>query len=461
MKIKKLKLSNYRAFSTFECTFNNDLNVLVGLNGFGKTTILDAIACAFGQFVAGFETGKDIGISDSDIRLSKNIVKADDGLFLQEDSTLFNMERQFPVVISVESYQDEYNFPLNWSRTRKELKGRTSQVKELKEVAQALQDDVKKNTSVTLPLLGFYGTGRLWKQKRLTEGKNPANKKDSRLDGYQDCLDPESSYSAFASWLRRETIADFEHRMKIAEYSGLEDAVVKGKTLRQGLLAAVNQAINVVLQPSGWSNVRYSAQAKEVVASHKFQGDVPVSSLSDGVRNMIGMIADIAYRAVKLNPHFGNEAVLKTSGIVLIDEVDMHLHPQWQQFVLQNISEAFPKLQFFVTTHSPQVLTTVESSKILILPDLSAGKTVALPPIGETLGKESSYVLTQTLSVSSRPPLPQVKIYQEYVELINSGLQNSKAAHEKRAELESIIGTGHEDLQKADRLIKRRELLGK
>lgn len=83
---------------------------------------------------------------------------------------------------------------------------------------------------------------------------------------------------------------------------------------------------------------------RNIVASHKEYGDLPVTSLSDGVRNMIGMVADIAYRAVRLNPHLLNQAVKETNGIVLIDEVDMHLHPEWQQLILQNIREAFPKL---------------------------------------------------------------------------------------------------------------------
>ena len=463
MKINILELNNFRAFKHFKCKFGTGVNVLVGLNGFGKTSILDAIAIGYGQFVGGFETSKDRGILNSDIRLAKHAIVADEidtgGEFA--DAGQFTMERQFPVKVQVTIHDTaDYNFPSSWLRSRNTLKGRTTQVKELKIIAQNLQKSVQNNEKVTLPLLSYYGTGRLWKEKRLTEKKNPAQKINSRLDGYLDCLDPESTYSAFAQWLRIETIADYERKMQIIELHGLEGAIVYGSTIRSKLLKAITNAVNTVLAPSGWSNIRYSATVEEVIATHQDQGDVPVSYLSDGVRNMLGMVADIAYRAVRLNPHLAENAVKETSGIVLIDEVDMHLHPQWQQLVLQNLSEAFPNIQFIVTTHSPQVLSTVKQEQIRVLPEIAAGEFEALPPIGETLGKPSNYVLTQTLNVDARPPLRQVELFEEYMLLINSGLGKGGQALEKRQQLEDLLGREHEDLVHADRVLKRKELLG-
>ncbi|MBL7003694.1 MAG: AAA family ATPase [Gammaproteobacteria bacterium] len=464
MKINTLKLKNFRAFKHFECQFGAGVNVLVGLNGFGKTSILDAIAIGYGQFVGGFETSKDRGILNSDIRLAKHTIGAVETEVGVEigDAGQFSMERQFPVEVQVTVHgTHDYYFPNDWSRTRNTLKGRTTQVKELKTIAQDLQKSVQNNEKVTLPLVSYYGTGRLWKEKRLTEKKNPGQKTNSRLDGYTDCLDPESTYSAFTRWLRVETIADYERKMQIIEHSGLERALVQGTTIRSKLLKAITNSVNTVLTPSGWSNIRYSATVKEVIATHKDQGDVPVSYLSDGIRNMLGMVADIAYRAVRLNPHLADNAVKETSGIVLIDEVDMHLHPQWQQLVLQNLSEAFPNIQFIVTTHSPQVLSTVKQDQIRLLPDIVAGETDALPPIGETLGKPSNYVLTQTLNVDSRPPLPQVELFEEYMQLIQSGLANNEQGQTIRKQLEEMLGKKHEDLLKADRVLRRRKLLGK
>ncbi|MDN2483523.1 AAA family ATPase [Vibrio agarivorans] len=370
MKIDKLELKNFRAFKHFKCQFDTGVNVLVGLNGFGKTSILDAIAIGYGQFAGGFETSKDRGILNSDIRIAKHTIGAGE---LEAGDSLavagkYTMERQFPVEVQVTVHEEgDYQFPDSWSRSRNTLKGRTTQVKDLKAVAQDLQKSVQNNENVVLPLLSYYGTGRLWKEKRLTEKKSPTNQTNSRLDGYVDCLDPESTYSAFAKWLRVETIAEYERKMQIIEEHGLEGAVVHGSTIRGKLLKAITSAVNIVLAPSGWSNIRYSATTKEVIATHKDQGNVPVSYLSDGVRNMLGMVADIAYRAVRLNPHLAENAVNKTSGIVLIDEVDMHLHPQWQQLVLKNLTHAFPNIQFIVTTHSPLIISEMKPTQVHLI----------------------------------------------------------------------------------------------
>lgn len=458
MKIDKLELKNFRAFKRFECKFGTGVNVLVGPNGFGKTSILDAIAIGYGQFIGGFETSKDRGVLNSDIRMAKHSVIKNEA----NEPSKFTMEHQFPVEVRITTHDDNsYDLPNSWSRFRNTLKGRTTQVKELNVVSKSLQKSVQNNEEVVLPLISYYGTGRLWKEKRLTEKKNYTQKINSRLDGYMDCLDPESTYSSFAQWLRVETIADYERKMQIIEEFGLEGATTHGSTSRGKLLKAITQAVNTVLAPSGWSNIRYSATTKEVIATHEDQGDIPVSFLSDGVRNMLGMVADIAYRSTRLNPHLAENAVKDTSGIVLIDEVDMHLHPHWQQLVLQNLADAFPNIQFIVTTHSPQVLSTVKQTQILVLPDIVAGEEQALPPIGETLGKPSNYVLTQTFKVDARPPLRQVVLFEEYMQLINSGLGRSNEAVEKRIQLEAILGKEHEDLSYADRVLKRKELLGK
>lgn len=449
MKLKQLTLGNFRGFKHFKCDFQPGINVLVGLNGFGKTTLLDAISVAYGQFFTAIGTGVDRGVYDSEIHLAKHISKS--------DGQSFSMEYQFPVSVHCVSFPSYIpDFPEEWERARNTLKGRTTQVKALKDIAKRLQSEVQSNTATDLPMFGYYGTGRLWKQKKLSLLKAVSLSKSSRLEGYRDCMDPESSYSAFALWLKEETIAEVERKLRIIEKSGfLDGTLIHGSTIRGRLLSAISKAVNTMLAPSGWSNVRYSATDKEIIATHKEQGDVPVSMLSDGVRNMIGMVADIAYRCVRLNPHLESNAVIKTEGLVLIDEVDMHLHPQWQQLVLQNLQDAFPNIQFIVTTHSPQVLTTVRKEQIIVLSGSQASS-----PLGNTFGEPSNYVMNQVLGVNSRPPLEFSEKLREYQILIESGVGNSRRATKLRSELESLMGANHSDLMAADRAIKRKELLG-
>ena len=142
---------------------------------------------------------------------------------------------------------------------------------------------------------------------------------------------------------------------------------------------------------------------------------------------MIGMVADIAYRMVSLNPHLGKKAVKETPGIVLIDEVDMHLHPEWQQVVLESLRNALPQVQFIVTTHSPQVLTTVKNQNIRILVEENGG-IVAKDVLQDAYAKESRTALEDIMNVRSRPPSTVAKTLEENQYLIEKGEIDSTKA---------------------------------
>ncbi|MDR9826635.1 AAA family ATPase [Vibrio sp. FNV 38] len=444
MKLKTLTLENFRGFKRFECDFQPGINVLVGLNGYGKTSLLDAISVAYGQFLSGFGTSKDRAIRDNDIHLGK-IGSQDQG---------FTMEYQFPVRVEAEAYESSHNaFPITWSRTRNTLKSSGTKVPELLNISKHLQKLVQDGLNPKLPLIACYGTDRLWNQSFEPSSDQPNLSITSRLEGYRDWNKPSSGYKFFTSWLHQETMASFERSMLIQEQMNT-GSLVNGNVHADRLLA-LKKALDIVLEPSGWSNVHYSPSAKQVVATHKEQGNVPISLLSDGVRNMIGMIADIARRAIQLNPTLGAHAISDVNGIVLVDEVDMHLHPQWQQLVLQNLAEAFPRIQFIVTTHSPQVLTTVKKEQILIIQE-----DKAINPIGNTYGEASNYVLNHVFNVNSRPPLDYSEILKEYLVIIDAGLGKTPEALTLRQKLEELMGIHHSDLLAADRTIKRKELLG-
>jgi len=190
----------------------------------------------------------------------------------------------------------------------------------------------------------------------MTDAKLP---RTSRTVGYAGCLDPASSYKSFVAWFRYWNL-----NAKEAQIKSQEQGKTHLPTEFEGYIRAVSDAVNLCLGSAGWKDISYSFSRDALVARHDVHGELPVEMLSDGIRNMIGMVADIAFRATKLNPQLSGAAARETPGVVLIDEVDMHLHPEWQQVVLQNLTEAFPALQFIVTTHSPQVLTTVARENI-------------------------------------------------------------------------------------------------
>ena len=241
------------------------MTILVGRNGMGKTAILDAVAVAFGPYLGGFDQGQGQHFSNNDARRIPNEI----------DGGRVDMETVYPVRLeAVGSFQEK---EIKWQRARKSLKGRTT-IKDsgpLIHLAKKLQKAVRSGEKTTLPLLAYYGTGRLWKEKRLTERKQ-ASGATSRLSGYTDCMNPESSYRAFADWLRMETMVNYEkHLVAIERGESIEPS-------NQGLLFnSIQNAVNTVMRPSGWKNIRFSPSAQEVVAEHPDHGILPVSTLSD------------------------------------------------------------------------------------------------------------------------------------------------------------------------------------
>jgi len=227
-----------------------------------------------------------------------------------------------------------------------------------------------------------------------------------------------------------------------------------GKSPPAPQLSAVSFAVNKALAPTGWKDLRYRHAAGGIVAIHPQHGELPVDLLSDGLRNMIGMVADIAYRMVSLNPHLGQGAVKETPGIVMIDEVDMHLHPEWQQVVLESLRNALPLVQFIVTTHSPQVLTTVNSKNIRILVE-EEGDIVAKEPFQNAFARESRIALEDIMDVNSRPPIKMANTLEEYRSLIENGEIESQKTLALRKELEAQFGGHSEELQLADLVIAR------
>jgi len=201
----------------------------------------------------------------------------------------------------------------------------------------------------------------------------------------------------------------------------------------------VRTAVGKLLAPSGWQQLEWDFAEDALVASHPEHGRLPVRLLSDGIRNLIGMVGDLAHRCVRLNPHFGAGAATMTPGVVLIDEVDMHLHPAWQQTVVTGLREAFPTIQFVVTTHSHLVVSTVPSECVRILHD---DGTISQPSV-ETQGYDSPFTLGVVFGVDSTPPIEIAKQLSHYRMLVEQGQSDTDEARSLQTILEKHFGAQH------------------
>lgn len=318
--------------------------------------------------------------------------------------------------------------------------------------------DEETNAEVVLPVVAYYGTGRLWKQKKQTDNKKRQTEQFSRTVGYLDCLDPDSSYAFFVEWLRKTTTKHNELRDQNIERHG--DKGLSMATPYQDLLDAVAQAVDSCLGHTGWRKMRYSAIHETPVVEHPIHGALIVDQLSDGIRNMIGLVADIAYRAATLNKLFRQDAPRHSPGIVLIDEVDMHLHPAWQQRVLPQLLATFENIQFIVTTHSPQVISTIKSKHVRLLSLGEDGIGLAAQPLAESYAYSNADVLEAVMHTQPFPTVRESRDLERYRQLAEQGDLDTEELTRLRDRLEQSLGPTHPELIRLAKVIQRRELLG-
>ena len=432
IKLHRLKLTNFRCFKALEVGFDGQFTVLVGRNGAGKTCVLDAIASAFGTFVGAFDYGATRHIAPSDARR-------------QRGQDTYECEAEYPVTIEADgrikgtdcSWRRDLTGPKR-KTTIKDAAVITNYAKELQQSVRKMEED-----NVTLPLIAYYGTGRLWKLHKNRSKRNWVT--EGRTAGYEDCLSVASNYRQLVDWFSQASFELFlknDHQPQSKKNMSLENR-----------LACIKSAVHIVLEDQPWIDLKYSAAEKDITMRHQDSGaEIPLSRLSDGIRTMVTMVADIAFRCTKLNPHLSLAAAQKTQGIVLIDEVDMYLHPEWQQRVVPSLMKAFPLLQFIVTTHSPQVLSTIRQENIRIL----EGDMAESPP-GHTYLQPSHVVLAEAMAVNPQPPVPEAKDLHRLTLLVESGYSKREEARGLLQDLKESLGADHPQIQKIERTARRIE----
>jgi predicted ATP-binding protein involved in virulence len=333
MRINDIRIENFKGFEVNEFSFNDKFTVFIGDNGAGKSGILDAVSIAIGTIL--LKTGASFGRNGQKSRpLQKNEIRK----VIVSDNNI-----ELSKVVLSGAFENN-NQVLEWKREQPTNSQSLSikYAKSLTEVGLMISRHLKEN--IDLPLIAYHSTARLAGQ---IHGKTVYEKTGSRLDGYYACLDPRSINDKFLSWFKT-----------------YEDSVLKfnkDKTLYNAFSEAV---VSVV---PDWSEIKFHWGLDDIIGKQSDGMWLPLSDLSDGYRTIIGLVADLAYRAIKLNPHLGADAVKQTKGIVLIDEIDMHLHPNWQKRIIGDLRQAFPNVQFIATTHSPFIVQSLKSNEVINL----------------------------------------------------------------------------------------------
>lgn len=412
--IRELSLHNFRSYKDFTITFGRGVTLLIGENGAGKTAVLEALAILLWTPLRPL-TGD--GRGSRHFRL-EDARRTPVDLPSKERQAV--AEQHFPVRATLEATLN--GTPFIWDRELRSSTGHTTWgSKQVREHTERLITDATEATvDVTLPVVASYGVERL-----LSEVPKKTDIPTSRRSAYDLSLDPRSDVKRLGGMLR---LLD-EQIIRARAFGDPEPTAA----VRQ--FNAIRQSCDMILEPVGWHSPRWDSTVDEITFRHDNHGTLPLTMLATGTKIAAGLAIDLASRMARANPHLGASDLLeKTPGIVLVDEVDLHLHPTWQRQIVPALRRTFPRVQFILTTHSPQVISTVEAENIRILQE----DTVRIPDYSQ--GLQSNVILEKIQGTDPRPDVESRKLLDRYLDMVHRGEGNSRDAAALRERIDEELG---------------------
>ena len=419
MKLASVEIENFRAIEKLTLALDPRLTVLHGANAHGKTSVLDAIAAGLGAVPDLLSGVFERGFLDTDLRVGTS-----DGLFVVLNTT----------------------DGISWSATVTRGQPARGHASALKDKVDEIQSDHDGERPVEFPIVAFYDTERVIFDR--TERWSDFKKEFTRYSAFEGALSSHPNFQGLFEWFY------FKENEELREQRARRDF---GYRLRD--LSNVRHAISSMLDDVSEPHMEMDPPRFMVsVATGRNSEKLALDQLSGGYRAVLALAADLAWRMAQGNPHLDDP--LESEAIVLIDEVDLHLHPSWQQRILNDLARTFPNAQFVVSTHSPQVLTTVRPEHIVELYRGEDGRVVAGSPASATFGAEAGDVLTTVMRVDERPENDFKIALDRYRRLVSSGDGESPKARDMRKQLEHM--SPHDPaLDRADLEIRKRKLFKK
>lgn len=417
MRVEKLKLKNFRGIEDLDLNFDERVNVIFGANGAGKSSILDAIALTLSWVINRIKHSSSSGkpITEGDIK----------------NSTSFS---------SVELQTDCGTWKIVKNRKGHGSNDEKSDYSGLKEFVNSIQTNLTSNNENTnIPLFVYYPVNRAVVDIPLRI-RNRHN--FGILSAYDEALGGGASFRTFFEWYRERE--DLENEKLLEE----RNSIAKKYDFQ---LEAVRSAWESFLPNFKNFRVKRNPLRLEV---EKNGEKVSVNQLSDGEKILITVIGDLARRLAIANPVLENP--LNGTAVVLIDEIDLHLHPKWQRTVIEKLPRVFPQCQFIVTTHSPHVITHTKVENLIRLTQIDMKIDWERPL--ESYGKNVDRVLEDLMGLETTRPDSVEEALETIYTLIDDNSLDS--ARSKILELKQLIGEDP-DLVKAEVLIKRKAIIGR
>jgi predicted ATP-binding protein involved in virulence len=415
MILKHVHFTDFRCFKSLCMQFDKYLNVFIGSNGAGKTSILDGIKLALAPICARLPRVRK-GTTQSpvlaDIRVTSENRTAP-FVKIQADALVNGSES-----LSWHLTRNRHKLP---TTEKKDLTSRGN-LKGLYQYIEKIADAFFENRPFSIPMFAFYGTTRAAASRETRPRTWVRTKHLVRFASLEMALEPKVDFSNAVAWF------------DLFEQRELRDQRDRGHSEPLPTLDAVRRAISSMIPEV--SNPRIDGATGRFVVDTKDPTGVPIKmrldQLSDGYQVMLGVVMDFALRLALANPpEKPEDDVLASEAILCIDEVDLHLHPSWQQRVIPDLRRTFPNTQLILTTHSPQVATTVPSGNLRIL----KGSQLFAAPAG-TEGAEAQRLLEDAFLVEARPHVPPAEELKEYLRLVDDRKWDTPRALELRRRLD-------------------------
>ncbi|MBZ5636917.1 MAG: AAA family ATPase [Acidobacteriia bacterium] len=410
MRVTRLKLTNVRAIDAMEFNFQPGCNLIVGVNGVGKTSVLDSLAACLSAVI------KDV----NRLRAPAESLTVDD---IRVGADALDVECEFAIGRESFSYLIHRPRATN-ARQEKNVGMPREQVHETPAVAKYQGIIPKPSTGRETegrPLAILFSTRRAVPSERA-----PA--KSSAAGGI-----PAAYAEAFAN--RELRLGEFSAWMRV------QQTLVDENPASGRVLAAFEDAVRRFLP--GYRNIRVEHESSKLLVDHGHT-TLEIRQLSDGERGTLAMVLDLTRRLAQANPKMADPAA-EAEAVVMIDEIDLHLHPQWQRRIVRNLTAAFPKCQFIATTHSPQVIGEVDHERIQIV---SHG-TVHSPP--QSFGVDSSRVLEEIMDSG-----PRTESVQDLLSRISRAFEakNYKSVRDLLASLIKRVGENDPEVTRTRTLLE-------
>lgn len=431
MKITGLALFNLRSFEFAEFNFNSQFNLIAGINGAGKSTVLDAIRTCASHILPALRKGpsRPFGFTVDDIHDNSPIADATLHFTIDNEPCRFSLRewrepRAFDNAENLEKLRREILESERLSDRPRNL------IRDLAETLDTPSPTVfyppeqhlqgLAALSVSAPLVIYFSTARTQLSARKESSSAAAKGSGAayaRALGVRDL-----SVVQLADWLRAQQAL----------------AVERGASRR--LVEVVEEAVRRFLP--GFANLRPSKVGPSQLLIDHEGTTLHLRQLSDGERSVLVLMLDIAKRLTQANPRL-TDPLAQAEAVVLIDEIDLHLHPQWQRKIVGDLTRTFPNCQFIATTHSPQVIGEVPHEQIQMID----GDNVFVPP--HSFGVDSSRVLEELMDTKPR----------------NAGVDDKLATiakligEEKEAEARNVIDGLAKEIGESDPEITRARLL--